>query len=45
MERKSRFEGGESTSYAAFDDATANILSSIQMRFGLVPKRWILRHV
>jgi hypothetical protein len=44
-ERTSRFEGDESASYAALDDATADILSSIQKHFGLVPKRWILWHV
>jgi hypothetical protein len=31
--------------YVVPDDATADILSSIQMRFGPVPKHWILRHV
>ena len=44
-ERKSRFGGYEFASYAIPDDATADILSSIQLHFGLVPKRWILRHV
>jgi hypothetical protein len=39
------FEGDESASYATPDDAAANIFSSIQMCFGLVLKRWILRHV
>ena len=43
--RKSRFEGDESISYVALDDAIVDILSSIQIRFGLVPKRWILQHV
>ena len=41
----SSFEGDESTSYAAPDDATADILSSIQMCFRPVLKRWILCHV
>ena len=44
-ERKSRFRDDESASYIVPDDATTDILSLIQMRFGLVPKRWILRHV
>jgi uncharacterized membrane protein len=44
-ERKSRFEGDKSTSYVASGDATTDILSSIQMCFGLVPRRWILQHV
>jgi hypothetical protein len=44
-EKKSMFEGDESASYATPDDAAANIFSSIQMCFGLVLKRWILRHV
>jgi hypothetical protein len=39
------FEGDESTSYAARDDATADILSSILMCFELVSKRWTLWHV
>ena len=34
-----------STSYTASDDASANILSSTEMRFGLVPECWILRVV
>ena len=45
VERKSRSEGDEFAFYAAPDDATADILSSIQIRFGLVPKHWILRHI
>ena len=44
-ERKSRIGGNESTSNVVSDDATANILSSIQMYFGLVLKRWILWHI
>jgi hypothetical protein len=38
-ERISRLEGDESASYVAADDATADILSAIQMHFRLVPKR------
>ena len=33
-ERKSRIESDQSASYAVLDDATVDILSSIQMRFG-----------
>ena len=44
-ERNSRLEGDESASYATPDNATIDILSSIHMRFGLVPKRWFLRYV
>ena len=33
------FKGDESASYAPSDDATSDILLSILMRFGLVPKR------
>jgi hypothetical protein len=43
--RKLGFGGDVSASYVVPDDATADTLSSIQMRFGVVPKRWILRHV
>jgi hypothetical protein len=45
VERISGLEGDESASYADPDDATADILSWIQMCFRLVSKRWILRHV
>ena len=45
VEWESRSEGDESASYAAPDDATADILSSIQTRFGRVPKHWIWRHI
>ena len=45
MERKSRFEGDKSASFVVHDDATADVLLSIQMRFGPVLERWILRHV
>jgi hypothetical protein len=45
VERKSRFRDDESASYVVPDDATADIFSSVHMRFGLVPKRWILRYV
>ena len=38
-ERKSRFRDDESASYIVPDDETIDILSLIQMRFGLVPKR------
>ena len=38
-EKTSRFEGDESASYVALADVTVGILSSIQMRFGLVSKR------
>jgi hypothetical protein len=38
-ERKSRIGGNESTSNVISDDATANILSSIHMCFGLILKR------
>ena len=41
-ERKS---GHGSVSYVVPDDATVDILSTIWMRFGLVPKRWFVRHV
>ena len=43
--RKSKFEGNEYASYVVPNNATANVLSSIQIRFELVPKRWILQHV
>jgi hypothetical protein len=39
-ESKSRFGCDEFASYVVPDDATLNILSSIQMCFGSVPKRW-----
>jgi hypothetical protein len=42
MERKSKIEDYESMSYTVPDEATANIFASIQMRFGLVPERWII---
>jgi hypothetical protein len=42
---RSRFGGDESANYVVPDDVTVDILSSIQMHFGLVSKRWILRHV
>ena len=45
VERKSRFQGDESTSYFVPNNATADILSSIQTRFGLLTKSWILQHV
>jgi hypothetical protein len=45
VERKSRFRDDESASYVVPDDVTADIFSSVHMRFGLVPKRWILRYV
>jgi len=44
-ERKSRFEGNDFASYAIRNDAIADILSSIQIRFGLALERWILWHV
>jgi hypothetical protein len=44
-ERKSRIEGDESVSYTVSDDATIDILSLIQMSFGLVPERPILQPV
>ena len=44
-ERKSRPQDDKSASYVVPDDASVDILSSIQMRFRLVSKRWILRHV
>ena len=43
--RKSKFEGNESASYAVPNNATVEVLSSIQIRFELVPKRWISWHV
>ena len=39
MERKSRIEGNESTSYDVSNNATVNILSSTHIRFGLVLER------
>ena len=45
VERKPRFQGDESASYVVLNDVIADIFSSIQMSFGLVPKRWILRHI
>jgi hypothetical protein len=44
-ERKSGIEGDEFVSYTVPDDATADILSLIQMCFGLVLEHWILRLV
>jgi hypothetical protein len=45
VESKLRSQGDKSASYIVPDDATVDILSSMQMRFRLVPKRWILRHI
>jgi hypothetical protein len=45
VERKSRSRGDKYASYVVSDDATADIFSSIQMHFGLVSKRCILRHI
>jgi hypothetical protein len=44
-ERKSWFRGDEFASYAAPNNGTDDILSSIHMHFEFVPKRWILHHV
>jgi hypothetical protein len=44
-ERDSRSSGNGSAAYVVPDDATVDILLAIYMYFGLVPKRWILRHV
>jgi hypothetical protein len=44
--RSTHIGGDESASYVVLaDDTIADILSSIQMSFTLVPKRLILRHV
>jgi hypothetical protein len=45
VEIKSRFRDDESASYVISNYATADIFSSIQMSFGLIPKRRMLRHV
>ena len=45
VERKLRYRGDDSPSYVVPDDVTVDILSAIQMRFGLVRKRYILRYV
>jgi len=45
IERKSRIGGNEFAYYVIPNDATVNILSSIEICFGLVLERWILRHI
>lgn len=45
MERKSRIEGDKYAVYVVPNDASADILLSIRMRFGLISECWILKHV
>jgi hypothetical protein len=40
-----KFGGNESASYVVSNDAISDVLSLIQIRFGLVLERCILRHV